>query len=588
MSNHSVIEHRANYYYIKLEEDYIQICSQGKEYPHCKAFILAILEHWMDDKRSKGQSEYIYMSYPQWIDAMYGLFRRNHIINCLNELVQEHLIFKRPYRIGGKDTFEYCLNVPEVQNRLKVLEERKEKYTRPKVNAFKFKRVCFSTRLNLNDDTSTNLNASEGDDPFKFTHNIDSITEIPEDIETEEESTGEQSDTTTFAPSLSLDAAISSSPQSNDSETHTQQGDIHGTVLPTRDTDLHRPLELPHASGAAQDTPGDPHGVASTQQQEITRTCDTCGRPQTQADCPWCMTTRLPAIPKQTPSLPSAVEPGRSGGPTPVAPVVGGQGEPTTHHIAHGGDMVKSEQVSHEQNRDASPGNVTVESDLGAVASVPIPPVPPEVTPPRTMRATVVSPPPQVLVVSQQFSSVEDWKQAQESFVEQLRGIWKTASADFKRQAGNWNVYRKQYLDRWLKANPEPLEVQFTDDGKALFDEWCSLFKVKVDAGKANIEAANWLAEPCATWATLLSMPRVEVLRDEKAWLYANDKKGYFNRGVKLFDLKREFEGWQSYQQSLLDKAERSASRPQNKHGTVSGLPRLEIDPEWLKAMGGR
>src|SRR6266704_3377484 len=304
MSNHSVIEHRANYYYIKLEEDYIQICSQGKEYPHCKAFILAILEHWMDDKRSKGQSEYIYMSYPQWIDAMYGLFRRNHIINCLNELVQEHLIFKRPYRIGGKDTFEYCLNVPEVQNRLKVLEERKEKYTRPKVNAFKFKRVCFSTRVNLN--------ASECDDPYKFTHNIDSITEIPEDIETEEESTGEQSDTTTFAPSLSLDAAISSSPQSNDSETHTQQGDIHGTVLPTRDTDLHRPLELPHASGAAQDTPGDPHGVASTQQQEITRTCDTCGRPQTQADCPWCMTTRLPAIPKQTPSLPSAVEPGRS------------------------------------------------------------------------------------------------------------------------------------------------------------------------------------------------------------------------------------------------------------------------------------
>ncbi len=188
MSNHSVIEHRANYYYIKLEEDYIQICSQGKEYPHCKAFILAILEHWMDDKRSKGQSEYIYMSYPQWIDAMYGLFRRNHIINCLNELVQEHLIFKRPYRIGGKDTFEYCLNVPEVQNRLKVLEERKEKYTRPKVNAFKFKRVEKQTGVNLNDDTSTNLNASEGDDPFKFTHNIDSITEIPEDIETEEES----------------------------------------------------------------------------------------------------------------------------------------------------------------------------------------------------------------------------------------------------------------------------------------------------------------------------------------------------------------------------------------------------------------
>jgi len=204
------------------------------------------------------------------------------------------------------------------------------------------------------------------------------------------------------------------------------------------------------------------------------------------------------------------------------------------------------------------------------------------------MRATVVSPPPQVLVVTQQFSSVEDWKQAQESFVEQLRGIWKTASADFKRQAGNWNVYRKQYLDRWLKANPEPSEVQFTPDGKTLFDEWCSLFKVKVDPIKANIEAANWLAEPCATWAALLDMSRTEVLRNEKDWCYANDKNGYYKRGVKLFDLKRDFEGWQSYQQSLLDKAESEKSRPQNKHGTVSGLPRLEIDPEWLEAMGGR
>jgi len=27
---------------------------------------------------------------------------------------------------------------------------------------------------------------------------------------------------------------------------------------------------------------------------------------------------------------------------------------------------------------------------------------------------------------------------------------------------------------------------------------------------------------------------------------------------------------------------------PANPHGTVSGLPRLEIDPEWLEAMGGR
>ncbi len=415
------------------------------------------------------------------------------------------------------------------------------------------------------------------------------ITNIDSDItdrKDKEESEGEQTNIAASAPSLPLDALT---PPQSENDTHSQQGDTHGLLLPSGDTDLHSPLECNTAPGIAQDTPGDPHGVASTQQQEIARTCDTCGRPQTEGDCPWCMTTRLPAIPKQTPSLPSAVEPGRSGGPTPVAPVVGGQGEPTTYHIPHVSDMQEDdEQVSHEQNRDASPGNVTVERDLGVASSVPIPPALPEVSPPRTMRATVVSPPPQVLVVSQQFSSVEDWKQAQESFVEQLRGIWKTTSPDFKRQAGNWNVYRKQYLDRWLKANPDPTNVQFTADGKTLFDEWCSLFKARVDAGKATIEAANWLAERLTPWVDVLNLERPDVLRDFKGWCYTNDKKGYYTRGVKLFDLRREFEGWQSYQQSLLDKAEREQARPQNKYGTVSGLPRLEIDPEWLKAMGGR
>jgi hypothetical protein len=452
-----------------------------------------------------------------------------------------------------------------------------------------------------------------------------------EDTEDKEESKGEQSNTATFAPSLSFGAA----PSSQSDTFALPDGDYIiierlpgggqkirrasskpiGELIPMgMDTSeglqnlvtVDAVLSLSENETQSQSSPiansntpleGDKHALVATgtlldanparsaldrgwqavgevsdgKEQEITRTCGTCGRQQTQADCPWCMTTRLPAIPKQTPSLPPAVEPGRSGGPTPVAPAP-----------LPGG-------TSHGQDRDAiPPRSVAVEAGPGADGPAPIPPVPPEVTPPRTMRATVVSPPPQVLVVSQQFTSVEDWKQAQETFVEQLRSIWKTAGADFKRQVGNWNAYRKQYLDRWLKANPEPLEVQFTPDGKTLFDEWCSLFKVKVDPIKANIEAANWLAEPCATWATLLSMPRTEVLRDEKDWLYANDKKGYYKRGVKLFDLKREFEGWQSHQQFLLDKAEREKGRPQNKYGTVSGLPHLEPSQEWLEAMGGR
>src|SRR6266699_5886139 len=109
MSNHSIIEHRANYHYFKLEEDYVLICSFGKQYPQCKAAILAVLEHWMNDKARKGQDSYVYLTYPEWIDALYGLFRRSTIILCLNELVEEALVMRLPCRRHGKDTYEYIL-----------------------------------------------------------------------------------------------------------------------------------------------------------------------------------------------------------------------------------------------------------------------------------------------------------------------------------------------------------------------------------------------------------------------------------------------------------------------------------------------
>lgn len=183
MSNHSVIEHRANYHYVKLEEDYILICSQGKQYPHCKAMILTVLEHWMNDKKAKGQDEYIYMTYPQWVEAMYGLFRRNHIIACLAELEQEKLIIKRPYRYQGKDSYAYILNVQVVQDQLKALTERTEKYTRPNLHASKFTRVQKQTGVNLDGSTDLNLDGTEHEDASKFTPFLDSITEIPSDID---------------------------------------------------------------------------------------------------------------------------------------------------------------------------------------------------------------------------------------------------------------------------------------------------------------------------------------------------------------------------------------------------------------------
>src|SRR6266702_2498355 len=186
MSNHSIVEHRANYHYIKVEEDYVLICSRGKCSPYCKALILAILEHWMNDKQAKEQNGYIYMTYPQWIESMYQFFGRNVIINCLAELVKERLILKRPCRLYGKDTFEYILNVSVVQRAIKALPDKLEKTTRPNLNAFKSKPVLNQTGLEVN-GTPPDAVYFQTADPFEMGRNIDTITEIHQDIDSKGE-----------------------------------------------------------------------------------------------------------------------------------------------------------------------------------------------------------------------------------------------------------------------------------------------------------------------------------------------------------------------------------------------------------------
>jgi hypothetical protein len=148
MSNNSIIEHKGNYYYIEFREEYLIIClncsykkpvkkddQKCKASPYCKALILAILEQWTNDKRGKGQDLAVYMTYPQWIDAMYGMFGRTAVIDSLEELIGEGLIARVPYRLHGKDTYKYLLNHVEINRRIRGLDERDPNITRPQVNA---------------------------------------------------------------------------------------------------------------------------------------------------------------------------------------------------------------------------------------------------------------------------------------------------------------------------------------------------------------------------------------------------------------------------------------------------------------------
>ena len=126
---HSVIEHRANYFFLKIEEDYIAIFPEEDTHRHCKAAILSILEHWMNSKRTENEpypDMYVYLSYPQFAKQMFGLFSRSTIIKCLRDLVIDGLVFSHPYIDSfNQKTFAYMLNIPVINEKLRALPERK-------------------------------------------------------------------------------------------------------------------------------------------------------------------------------------------------------------------------------------------------------------------------------------------------------------------------------------------------------------------------------------------------------------------------------------------------------------------------------
>lgn len=143
MSIQSIIEHRANYYFTCLREDYLQICLQctykkqakkNHASAHCKAFILDILEHWTNDKRGKEDDLWVFMSNQQWIASMYGLYKYNAIIDSLDELLKEGLIFRKPYKMFGRDTWQYYLNAQEVNKRMRALPDRSPHILEPQVD----------------------------------------------------------------------------------------------------------------------------------------------------------------------------------------------------------------------------------------------------------------------------------------------------------------------------------------------------------------------------------------------------------------------------------------------------------------------
>lgn len=157
MSNQSIIEHRANMYYVEFREEYLALAlactykkptGKSKASPYCKALILAIAEGWTNNKRGCKDLTF-YMTYEQWGESMYGMFSRPVIIDSVSELVGEKLLSREIFRVGGKDTFRYLFNHTEVNARLKSLEAKEPNVTRQLIDAETGKKVDPSINLPL-------------------------------------------------------------------------------------------------------------------------------------------------------------------------------------------------------------------------------------------------------------------------------------------------------------------------------------------------------------------------------------------------------------------------------------------------------
>jgi len=149
---HSVVRHQANYFYVPLEDDFLAMyekiakeldpekIQQGKPKSassDCKAMIAAILEGWMNSKRTTAKGEedlYSYFSIDQLVQQLRGRYKRSVIIQCLGEMevegtctdpqtgdIHTGTIKKRPYL---QNMYGYVLNLPVVQALIDALPEQ--------------------------------------------------------------------------------------------------------------------------------------------------------------------------------------------------------------------------------------------------------------------------------------------------------------------------------------------------------------------------------------------------------------------------------------------------------------------------------
>lgn len=107
----------------------------------------------------------------------------------------------------------------------------------------------------------------------------------------------------------------------------------------------------------------------------------------------------------------------------------------------------------------------------------------------------------------------------------------------------------------------EPV-VEFTEQGRKVFDAWCANFRSTPRAAEKTIDCANALYPRLVPWCRDLKMPCKDLLKEIKDFLFATDTNGFYKRGVTLCDVERDFEKWQSAKEHELEQAKKPKQQP--------------------------
>ncbi len=142
-------------YYLPLRQDFIALCEtcekdeKSHASPYCMALILSVMEKWTNEKKKAQVNLYVTMTYAQWESEIYGTFKRNTIIDSLQVLVSNKLLYREAFKRagGGKDQYKYLLNIDIIKNLL--------------ATTFK-NQLCHSPKLNDQSSISNDATSEKG------------------------------------------------------------------------------------------------------------------------------------------------------------------------------------------------------------------------------------------------------------------------------------------------------------------------------------------------------------------------------------------------------------------------------------------